>query len=85
MNPSVTTITSRVLIMEAVTIGQNSEAMTSKVKHESYTGRYEEEAQVGNQEVGHTLTQCSLIQPNFKKRVSSSIPIMLEGSLIPVK
>ena len=26
-----------------------------EVKHESYTGRYEEEAQVGNQEVGHTL------------------------------
>ena len=31
-----------------------------EVKHESYTGRYEEEAQVGNQEVGHTLHPCLL-------------------------
>ena len=30
-------------------------------------------------------TQCSFIQPNFKKRVSSSMPMMLDGSLIPVK
>ena len=29
--------------------------------------------------------QFTIIQPNFKKRVSSSIPMMLEGSLIPVK
>ena len=56
-----------------------------EVKHESYTGRYEEEAQVGNQEVGHTLHPVQLIQPNFKNRVSNSIPMMLEGNLIPVK
>ena len=63
-----------------------------EVKHESYTGRYEEEAQVGNQEVGHTLHWVQGMSDflvanlgNFKNRVSNSIPMMLEGNLIPVK
>ena len=81
----VTTSTSAVLTMVAITIGQNSAAITSKYNMSATPGGTKKNPKLATRKSDNPCTQCSLIQPNFKKRVSSSIPIMLEGSLIPVK
>ena len=45
-----------------------------EVKHESYTGRYEEEAQVGNQEVGQSLHPLQLYPTQLQKKGEKQHP-----------
>ena len=79
------TNTNTVLTKVAMTIGQNSAAIMSKYNISATPEGTKKKPRLATKKSDNPCTQCSFIQPNCKNNVSKSMPIILDGSLIPVR
>ena len=77
--------TMMVLPKEATIMGQKETLITSRYSIMATPGGTKKKGRFFTRKSDIPFTQCGFTHPSFKNRVNSNNPIMLAGSLIPVK